>query len=105
MQYVGLVSVIVAVTNLIPNFGPIIGGVIGAFVLLLVNPLHALLFIAFCIVLQFCVCYILKPSFLRLPRCIGLSDPYRRHCAGEPLRRARYAALHPRRRDFEFSLP
>ena len=62
MQYVGLVSVIVAVTNLVPNFGPIIGGVIGAFVLLLVNPLHALLFIAFCIVLQFVDGYILKPK-------------------------------------------
>lgn len=62
MQYVGLISVIVAVTNLIPNFGPIIGGVIGAFVLLLVNPLHALMFIAFSIVLQFVDGYILKPK-------------------------------------------
>ena len=62
MQYVGLVSVIVAVTNLIPNFGPIIGGVIGAFVLLLVNPLHALMFIVFCIALQFVDGYILKPK-------------------------------------------
>ena len=62
MQYVGLISVIVAVTNLIPNFGPIIGAVIGGFVLLLVNPLHALLFIVFCIVLQFVDGYILKPK-------------------------------------------
>ena len=62
MEYVGLVSVIVAVTNLIPNFGPIIGGVIGAFVLLLVNPLHALMFIIFCILLQFVDGYILKPK-------------------------------------------
>lgn len=62
MQYVGLISLIVAVTNLIPNFGPIIGGVIGAFVLLLVNPLHALMFIAFTIVLQFVDGYILKPK-------------------------------------------
>ena len=62
MEYVGLISVIVAVTNLIPNFGPVIGGVIGAFVILLVNPLHALMFIAFCIVLQFVDGYILKPK-------------------------------------------
>ena len=62
MEYVGLISVIVAVTNLIPNFGPIIGGVIGAFVLLLVNPLHALMFIAFCVGLQFVDGYILKPK-------------------------------------------
>ena len=62
MQYVGLVSVIVAVTNLIPNFGPIIGAVIGGFILLLVNPLHALMFVVFCIVLQFVDGYILKPK-------------------------------------------
>ena len=60
MQYIGLISVIVAVTNLIPNYGPIIGGVIGAFILLLVNPLHALMFIVFCIVPQFVDGYILK---------------------------------------------
>ena len=62
MEYVGLISVVVAVTNLIPNFGPIIGGVIGAFVLLLVNPLHALMFIVFCVILQFVDGYILKPK-------------------------------------------
>ena len=62
MQYVGLISVIVGVTNLIPNFGPIIGGVIGGFILLLVNPLHALMFVAFCVVLQFVDGYILKPK-------------------------------------------
>ena len=62
MQYVGLLSVIVAVTNLIPNFGPIIGMVIGTFVLLLVNPVHAAMFLAFSIVLQFVDGYILKPK-------------------------------------------
>lgn len=62
MKYVGLISVIVAVTNLIPNFGPIIGGVIGGFVLLLVNPVHALMFVVFAIVLQFVDGYILKPK-------------------------------------------
>ena len=62
MQYIGLVSVVVAVTNLIPNFGPIIGAVVGGFVLFLVNPLHALMFVAFCMVLQFADGYILKPK-------------------------------------------
>lgn len=62
MQYVGLVSVVVAITNLIPNFGPIIGGVIGGFVLLLVNPMHAVMFVVFCFVLQFVDGYILKPK-------------------------------------------
>ena len=62
MQYVGLVSVVVAVSNLIPNFGPIIGAVIGGFVLVLVNPFHAMLFIGFCVFLQFADGYILKPK-------------------------------------------
>lgn len=62
MQYVGLVSVVVAVTNLIPTFGPIIGAAIGGFVLLLVNPLHALAFLIFTLVLQICDGYIIKPK-------------------------------------------
>lgn len=62
MQYVGLVSVVVGVTNLVPNFGPIIGAVIGGFVLLLVKPAHALFFLIFCVALQFVDGYILKPK-------------------------------------------
>ena len=62
MDYVGLVSVVAAVTNLIPNFGPIIGMVIGGFVLLLVNPLHAVMFVVFSIALQFVDGYILRPK-------------------------------------------
>ena len=62
MQYVGLISVVVAVTNLIPTFGPIVGGVVGAFILLLVDPLDALLFIAFTFVLQFIDGYVIKPK-------------------------------------------
>lgn len=62
MQYVGLISVVVAVMNLIPTFGPVIGGAIGAFILLLVNPLHAGIFILFTIGLQFADGYILKPK-------------------------------------------
>ena len=62
MQYVGLISVVVAATNLVPNFGPIIGMAVGAFVLLMVNPLHALIFLLFSFVLQFFDGYILKPK-------------------------------------------
>ena len=62
MQYVGLVSVVVGVTNLVPNFGPIIGAVIGGFVLLLVKPMHALIFLLFSAALQFFDAYILKPK-------------------------------------------
>ena len=62
MQYTGLISVVVGATNLMPTFGPIIGGVMGAFILLLVNPLHAALFVAFTLGLQFVDGYIIKPK-------------------------------------------
>lgn len=62
MPYVGLISVVVGVTNLIPNFGPIIGGVIGSFILLLVKPMFALMFAGFCLLLQTVDGYILKPK-------------------------------------------
>ena len=61
MQYIGLISVVVGVTNLIPTFGPIIGGFIGAVILLLVKPLHALIFVIFTFILQFIDPYFIKP--------------------------------------------
>ena len=62
MPYAMLVSVIVGVTNMIPTFGPIIGAVIGGFILVLDNPVKALWFIIFTIVLQIVDGYILKPK-------------------------------------------
>ena len=62
MEYAGLVSLLVALTNLIPTFGPVIGAAIGAFILLLIDPLDALLFIVFTLVLQFLDGYVIKPK-------------------------------------------
>ncbi len=62
MQYVGLVSVVVAVTNLVPNFGPVIGGVIGCFILVLVNPWHAVVFLIITMLLQTLDAYVIKPK-------------------------------------------
>ncbi len=62
MPYVGLVSFVVAVINLLPTFGPVIGAAIGGFVLLMVNPWHALAFLIFTVVLQTIDGYILKPK-------------------------------------------
>ena len=62
MPYVGLVSFVVAVANLIPTFGPVIGALIGGFVLLMVNPWHALAFLIFTFILQTVDGYILKPK-------------------------------------------
>ncbi len=60
--YVPLISVVVGVTNLAPTFGPILGAVIGAGILLLVNPWYALGFLIFTIALQTFDGYILKPK-------------------------------------------
>ena len=62
MPYVGLVSFVVAVTNLVPTFGPVIGGLIGGFVLLMVNPWHALAFLIFTAIIQTIDGYMLKPK-------------------------------------------
>ena len=61
MPYGMLVSVVVGLTNLLPTFGPIIGGAVGAFILLLVNPVHMVWFLVFTFVLQTIDGYILKP--------------------------------------------
>ncbi len=62
MEYIGLISVTVAVTNLIPTFGPIIGAVVGALILLLVRPSHALIFLVITMVLQTLDGNVIKPK-------------------------------------------
>ncbi len=61
MPYGSIISVVVGVTNLAPTFGPIVGAVIGGFILVLVNPWYALWFIIFTIILQTIDGYVLKP--------------------------------------------
>ena len=52
LPYAPLISVIVGVTNIIPFFGPFIGAIPCALLLLIENPVHCLIFLAFIIVLQ-----------------------------------------------------
>ena len=52
MPYALLVSVIIGLTNIIPFFGPFIGAVPSALIILLVDPLKCLIFVIFIIVLQ-----------------------------------------------------
>lgn len=47
-----LISFIIGVTNIIPFFGPYIGGIIGSLIVFMVDPLQALYFLIFVIVLQ-----------------------------------------------------
>lgn len=52
MEYALLISVIVGVTNIIPIIGPIIGAVPGAIIMLMIDPMQAVWFVVFIIVLQ-----------------------------------------------------
>ena len=52
MPYIPLVSVIIAVTALVPIVGAFVGCALGAFFILVDNPIQALSFIAMFLVLQ-----------------------------------------------------
>jgi len=62
MENAGLVSVVVAATNLVPTFGPIVGAIIGGFIILMTDPVKAVMFIIFTIILQLIDGYIIKPK-------------------------------------------
>ena len=62
MPYVVVVSVIVAVANLVPTFGPPVGAAFGALILMLVNPWYALWFLIFTVILQTIDGYFIKPK-------------------------------------------
>lgn len=64
MPYALLVSVIVGVTNVIPFFGPFIGAVPSAFLILLVSPVKCLYFLIFILLLQQFDGNILGPKIL-----------------------------------------
>ena len=64
MPYVVLVSVIVGVTNIIPFFGPFIGAVPSAFLILMDDPVKCLIFVVFIIILQQFDGNILGPKIL-----------------------------------------
>ncbi|MBR1533967.1 MAG: AI-2E family transporter [Ruminococcus sp.] len=63
-DYPLLISVIIGLSNLIPFFGPFIGGIPSAVLLLLINPMEALWFVIFLFVLQQFDGNILGPKIL-----------------------------------------
>lgn len=63
-DYALLISVIVGVTNVIPFFGPFIGAIPSAFLLLIINPIECFWFIVFIIGLQIFDGYVLGPKIL-----------------------------------------
>lgn len=64
MPYTPLVSVVVGVTNVIPFFGPFLGAVPSAFLILLVSPRQCLVFVIFIVILQQFDGNILGPKIL-----------------------------------------
>lgn len=64
MPYPILISVIIGITNVIPFFGPYIGAIPSAFLILIVSPKQCLIFIIFILVLQQFDGNILGPKIL-----------------------------------------
>lgn len=64
MPYALLLSVIIGVTNIIPFFGPIIGAIPCAILLVLISPLKCVEFIIFAIVVQFVDGHFIGPQIL-----------------------------------------
>lgn len=62
MPFVALISSVMAIMNLIPTFGPIIGSAIGVFFLLLHDPMQALIFLIVMAIIHAVDGYILKPK-------------------------------------------
>lgn len=71
LPYALLISLIIAITNIIPFFGPIIGWIPGVIILLLINPMQALYFTIINIVLQQIEGNIVEPKIIG--NSIGLS--------------------------------
>lgn len=63
-KYTLVVSVIIAVTNVIPFFGPYIGGIPSVLLILLVSPIEGLIFGVFIICLQQFDCNFLNPKIV-----------------------------------------
>lgn len=52
MPYAIVITVLVGITNIIPFFGPLLGAIPSAILLLIVDPWYALIFIIFTVILQ-----------------------------------------------------
>ena len=61
MPYAVFCSVVVALTNLAPTFGPFVGAFIGAVILLLAKPDSVIIWLVFTLALQLIDGYVIKP--------------------------------------------
>ncbi len=65
MPYAGLIAVMMGILNIIPTFGPMIGGAIGIFFLVLDKPINALWFFIFICIWQSIDGMIIKPRLFK----------------------------------------
>ena len=72
MPFAPLIATMVGVTNIIPFFGPFIGGIPSAILLLIENPINAVYFGIFIVVLQMVDGYIVENRILG--EKLGISD-------------------------------
>lgn len=56
-----LISIVVGITNIIPNFGALLGALFGGVILLLHDPKMAMWFLIFTVLLQFVDGFFIKP--------------------------------------------
>ncbi|MCQ2548241.1 MAG: AI-2E family transporter [Clostridia bacterium] len=64
LPYPTLISVIIGITNIIPFFGPFLGAIPSALLILIKDPIQCLIFVAWVIILQQFDGYILGPKIL-----------------------------------------
>ena len=64
LPYAALIAVLVGVTNIIPFFGPYIGGIPSAIILLLIDPMYMVWFVIIIFIIQQIDGNILKPKIL-----------------------------------------
>lgn len=64
LPYASMIALIIGVTNVIPVFGPFLGAIPVIIILILINPISALIFAVFIFILQQCDGNIIKPIVL-----------------------------------------
>ena len=64
LDFAVLISVFIGITNIIPVFGPFIGAIPSVFILLLIDPLQAVIFCVLILIIQYLDGYYIGPKIL-----------------------------------------
>lgn len=64
LPYASLIAILIGTTNIIPFFGPFIGGIPSTLIILFVNPIQAIWFVVFLVVLQQLDANLIEPKIL-----------------------------------------